>query len=147
MILVCHNNPTLSWVTVALFWAIVCKTVALCYRTVVLSGLSCLSVSLVYCGQTLGWIKMKLGTEVGLGPGDIVLDGDPAPPHKKGHSPHFSAHVYCRQTVAHLSNSWALVFTYVFTFGVSACHSPFRTTDWWRLKTASDPTRNCRDCR
>jgi len=24
-----------------------------------------------------GWIKMQLGTEVGLGPGDIVLDGDP----------------------------------------------------------------------
>jgi len=29
---------------------------------------------LVYCGQTVGWIKMPLGTEVGLGPGDIVLD-------------------------------------------------------------------------
>jgi len=29
---------------------------------------------------------MPLGTEVGLGLGDIVLDGDPAPP-KKGHSP------------------------------------------------------------
>jgi len=25
---------------------------------------------------------MPLGTEVGLGPGDIVLDGDPAPPKK-----------------------------------------------------------------
>ena len=35
----------------------------------------------VYCGQTAGWIKMPLGTEVGLGPGDIVLDGDPAPPN------------------------------------------------------------------
>jgi len=41
--------------------------------------LSCLSVMLVYCGQTVGWIKMKLDTEVGLGPGHIVLDGDPAP--------------------------------------------------------------------
>jgi len=32
---------------------------------------------------------MKLGMEVGLGPGNIVLDGDPAHPHltKKGHSP------------------------------------------------------------
>jgi len=28
----------------------------------------------------LGWIKMKLGTDVGLGPGDTVLDGDLAPP-------------------------------------------------------------------
>jgi len=27
-----------------------------------------------------GWIKMSVGTEVGLGPGDIVLDGDPVPP-------------------------------------------------------------------
>jgi len=27
---------------------------------------------------------MPLGTEVGLGPGDIVLDGDPVPPAKRG---------------------------------------------------------------
>jgi len=26
-----------------------------------------LSMRLVYCGQTVGWIKMPLGTEVGLG--------------------------------------------------------------------------------
>ena len=25
------------------------------------------------------WIKMPLGMEVGLSPGDFVLDGDPAP--------------------------------------------------------------------
>jgi len=31
------------------------------------------------CGQTAGWIEMPLGTEVGLGPGDIVLGEDPAP--------------------------------------------------------------------
>jgi len=30
---------------------------------------------------------MKLGMQVGLGPGHIVLDGDPAPP--KGHTPNF----------------------------------------------------------
>jgi len=40
---------------------------------------------LVCCGQTAGWIKMPLGTEVGLGPGHIVLDEDPALP-EKGHS-------------------------------------------------------------
>ena len=34
----------------------------------------------VYCGQTTPWIKMPVGTKVGLGPGDTVLDGDPAPP-------------------------------------------------------------------
>jgi len=30
---------------------------------------------------------VKLGTQVGLGPGHIVLDGDPATPTPKGHSP------------------------------------------------------------
>jgi len=34
----------------------------------------------VCCGQTAGWIKMPLGTEVNLGPGDVVLDGVVAPP-------------------------------------------------------------------
>jgi len=49
--------------------------------------------------------RMPLGTEVGLGPGNIVLDANPTPPPKKGlNSPHFSAHDYCSQTVAHLSN-------------------------------------------
>jgi len=51
----------------------------------------------VCCGQTTGWIKMPLGTEVGLGPGDIVRWGTQLPP-KKGHSFHFLAHVYCGQT-------------------------------------------------
>ena len=30
----------------------------------------------VYCGQTAGWMKMPLVTEVDLGPGHIVLDGE-----------------------------------------------------------------------
>ena len=38
----------------------------------------------VYCGQTAAWIKMPLGTEVGLGTGDFVLDGNPAPPLQEG---------------------------------------------------------------
>ena len=37
-------------------------------------------------------------TEVGLGPGDIVLDRDPASPPKNGQNPQFLAHVYCGQT-------------------------------------------------
>jgi len=42
---------------------------------------------------------MSLGTDVGLGPDDIVLDGDLAPPSpKKGTGPKFSAHVYCGET-------------------------------------------------
>jgi len=50
-----------------------------------LSCLSVLSVTLVYCGHMVGWIKMKLGMLLGLGPGYIVLDGDPSPP--KGAQP------------------------------------------------------------
>jgi len=46
--------------------------------------LSILSVTLVYCHQMVGRIKMKLGMQVGLCPGHIVLDGDPAPPPPKG---------------------------------------------------------------
>ena len=38
----------------------------------------------VYSGQTAGWMKMPLGTHVGLDLGDIVLDGDPAPHRKRG---------------------------------------------------------------
>ena len=57
-------------------------------------SLSCQCVTLVYCGQKAGWIKVKLGMPVGLGPGHIVLDGSPAPPPPKGHSPQFSAHIY-----------------------------------------------------
>jgi len=48
----------------------------------------------VYCGQMVGWIKIPLGTEVGLSQSDIVLGGDPAaPPPKRGGAPAFSAHV------------------------------------------------------
>jgi len=35
------------------------------------------------------WIKMPLGMEVGIGPGHIVLDGDPAPPWKGAQHPTF----------------------------------------------------------
>jgi len=47
---------------------------------------SCLSVCDVgvLC-QMVGWIRMPLGMEVG--PGDIVLDGDPGPPKKVHSSP------------------------------------------------------------
>jgi len=43
---------------------------------------------------------MKLGTHVGLGPGHIVFDGDPAAPPPKGQSPQFSAHICCCQMAA-----------------------------------------------
>jgi len=34
-----------------------------------------------------GWTKIAVGTEVRVGPGDIVLDGSLAPPKKRGTSP------------------------------------------------------------
>jgi len=42
-------------------------------------------------------MKTPLGMEVDLGPGHIVLDGDPAPPVKGAQQlpPLFTAHVYC----------------------------------------------------
>jgi len=47
----------------------------------------CLPVTLVYCGQTVGWIKMKLG--------HIALDGDPAPlPPKESQPPNFRPMCY-----------------------------------------------------
>ena len=54
----------------------------------------------VCCGQTVGWMKIPLGAEVGLGQGEIVVDGDPVPP-KRGTCP-ILAHVYCGQMIAHL---------------------------------------------
>jgi len=63
-----------------------------------------------------GWIKMPLGMEVGLGPGNFVLDGDRAPPLQKGGRaplPKFSARVHCGQTAGWiktvLGTGWALV--------------------------------------
>jgi len=75
------------------------KRFALCCRSVVCLSV-CPSVTYVHCRQTVGWIKMKLGKQVGLGPGHIVLDGDPAPPTPKGHSPQFPAHICCGQMAA-----------------------------------------------
>jgi len=61
------------------------KRFALCYRSVVCPVcLSVLSVTLVYCGQIVARIKMKLRMQVGLGPGHLVLDGDPAPHPQRG---------------------------------------------------------------
>jgi len=78
------------------------------------------SVTLAYCGQTVGWIKMPRGMAVGLGPGDSVLDGDPAPPRKGAQQPssHFAAH--CSSTVSHLNTCWALVLFNMFTLNKSS---------------------------
>ena len=74
----------------------------------------------VYYGQTAGWIRMPLGTQVSISPGDILLDGDLAPSYGKEHSsplptfrpialsripagPPFTHNPYCRVPVFSIS--------------------------------------------
>ena len=55
----------------------------------------------------VGRIKMKLGMQVGLDPGHIVLDGDPAPLPQRGTAPtQFSAHICCGQMTAWINATW-----------------------------------------
>jgi len=56
----------------------------------------------VYCGQTAGWIKIPLGTEVDLGSGHIMLDGDPDPPQTGAQQPPSFRRMSIVATVAHL---------------------------------------------
>jgi len=64
-------------------WATVCKTVRpmlsdRCHCLSVCRSVMLVGLGLCY-GQTVAWIKMLLGMEVGLAPGHTVLDGDTAP--------------------------------------------------------------------
>jgi len=47
--------------------------------SMLIRALSSLSVTFVYCGQTVGRITVNLSMRVGLSPRHIVLDGDSAP--------------------------------------------------------------------
>jgi len=67
------------------FWATVTSNGSL----YVIRDRVCVSVTLVYCGQTVGWIKMPLDPEVGLGLGGIVLDGDQLPTERSTAAPTF----------------------------------------------------------
>jgi len=59
-------------------------------RCPVCSFLSVLSVCDLRALWPNGWMDQDaLGVQVGLGPAHIVLDGDPAPPPPKGHTPNF----------------------------------------------------------
>jgi len=83
-----HNRHGAKIGGIAPFWATICKTVPV--RPMLSDNCPVcpvLSVTLVHCGQIVGRIKMKLGMQVGFGPGHIVLDGDPVLPlPQKGHS-------------------------------------------------------------
>ena len=47
--------------------------------------LSCLSVTLVYCSQTIGWNRDETWHGIGLGPRHIVLEGSHSYQHKNYH--------------------------------------------------------------
>jgi len=54
-----------------------------------------------------GWINMPLGMEVGLGPGDFVLDGDPAlPPQKGSRAPIFRLCLLCPNGGMYQDATW-----------------------------------------
>ena len=50
---------------------------------------------------------MTFGMEVGLSPGDVMLDGDPVRPSQEGAEPQFLANAYCGQTAAWMKMSLA----------------------------------------
>jgi len=101
-----YNSATSNYGRKWRCWETGCKTVRTMLSDRCLNCLSChvcpvLSLTFVHCGQTVGRIKMKLGTQVGLGPGHIVLDGDPGAPPQRGTAPtQFSAHICCGQMAA-----------------------------------------------
>jgi len=62
---------------------------------------------------------MLLGTEVGLGPGDIVLDGNPTPPQKLAQQPHYSVSVLAKWSP--ISATAELLFAWRFVVNTPAC--------------------------
>ena len=99
----CPNGPTQSCATV-------CKTVH-----PILSD-RCLSLSVCDIGVLWpnGWM-VNDATWYGGGPRPrphCVRWGASSLTERDTASLHFSAHFYCAQTVAHLSNCWALVYDY-----------------------------------
>jgi len=79
----------------------------------------CLSVCPVCnVGQTVEWIKMKLGMQVGLGTDHIVLGETQLPSTKKGMEPpaKFSARVFCGQTAGWIKMALGM------EVGLGPCH-------------------------
>ena len=58
-----------KYISIPIYWATACKNGSPypIGPLSIMSVLSCLSVTSVYCRQTVGWIRMPLAVEVGLG--------------------------------------------------------------------------------
>ena len=89
----------------------------------------------VYCGQTAGWMKTPLGTEVNLGPGHIVLDEDPAPPPRKGALPLFGPCLLWPRSP--VSATAELLFAQLI------CVSPVGAVDWITVNNNSAVVNIC----
>jgi len=74
----------------------------------------------VRCGETDGWIKMPLGMEVGLDPGDFVLDGNPDPSKRGIAFPNFwLTSIVAKQSP--ISATGALLFRHDFWASSAKC--------------------------
>ena len=68
-----------------------------------------------------GWINMPLGTEVRLGPSDIIVRWGPSSPSQKQTEPPFSAYVCCGQTAGWIKMTIGMVVgLIVLDFGASS---------------------------
>ena len=85
-----HMLPVIIMLLVC-FWATICKMVLPMLSDCCLCLSVCL-VTLVYCGQTIGWIKIPLGTEEGIGSGDCVRLGPSSPTESGTAASPLSAH-------------------------------------------------------
>jgi len=96
---------------------------------------------------------MSPGMEVGLSPGDFVLDGDPAWYPKRGEAPQFSAHVYCGQTAAWIKMPFGTevglsLYNIVFAVDPANCRIKDVPTppNFWPMSIVAKPLDGRRRC-
>jgi len=123
------------WLFHVVFGRLFVKRFTLCYRSVVLSVLTVVSVMLVHCGQMVGQIRMKLGVQVGLGPGHIVLDGTNLPlPQRGTATPNFQpisvVAKWLHRSRCHLVWRYASVNRYVATRPASSVNRCDSSAEW-----------------
>ena len=104
--------------------------------------LSVLSVTLVYCGQTVGWIKMPLGTEVASAQAVLCSIGTELSPHGNWHigPPHISAHFALARSPISATAELLLRYasgqtnTHVFRHGHHNTSQCYQGGEWGRSK-------------
>jgi len=123
-----YCGQTVAWINMKLGMQVQASALAtLCQMEIQLpllqKGRRPLFSAHICCDQMTRWIKMPLSMEVGLGPGHIVLDGDPAPLPQKGHSR--GCHLYS----AGQPSRWALAHILVLFISCFLFQSLFSDTN------------------